>query len=372
LVLGPRWGIGVVPARARPADWLAARTVVGVAPEGFVVRRLSRVDRVVKLVATTAKGAWLATRLAWSGVPEAGVEREAWTGMPRRADRPTVAVAVLSYNRYEALEKTLRHLEAEPALAGTTIIIADNGSTDGSAERVRAEFPRVQVLALNGNRGVAAFNQAVAQTDADAVLILDDDARPEPGVLGRALDLLAERPDLGAVTLHPRHPESKASEWPFAAGPADDWPVMGCANLVRRHAWDRVGGYEESFFLYRNDTDLAMKLLEAGFGVHFNPEWVVWHDSPAAARKSPRWFDLATRNWVWLCRRHGRGVTRVGAALAGWVWAHRLAGWSIPCHARAVWGFLRGCAVRPPPLPDGLLVDGRPLRRLMRLRFGRE
>src|SRR5690606_34605702 len=102
------------------------------------------------------------------------------------------------------------------------------------------------------------------------------------------------------------------SERPFArvlggcSAPRDDWPVMGCGNLVRRSAWQAVGGYEESFFLYRNDVDLALKLLAAGGkggGVWFDPTWVVWHDSPAAApnrRKSLRWFELATRNWIWL------------------------------------------------------------------------
>src|SRR5207253_932781 len=101
-----------------------------------------------------------------------------------------------------------------------------------------------------------------------AVLILDDDAHREPAALEAALALLGQRPSIGAVALHPRHPASGASEWPFAERARTEaeerWPVMGCGNLVRTDAWRAVGGYEEGFFLYRNDVDLALKLLAAG------------------------------------------------------------------------------------------------------------
>ncbi len=227
------------------------------------------------------------------------------------------------------------------------------------------------MIALTENLGVAAFNRAVRQSDADAVLILDDDASPEPGAVAGAMDLLAHRADLGAVALHPRHPATKASEWRFGENsPArDDWPVMGCGNLVRRTAWERVGGYEESFFLYRNDTDLAMKLLEAGFGVHFNPAWVVWHDSPAAAAKSARWLEMATRNWVWVCRRHGRGLSVALGAVLGGLWANRLAGLSAPRQWNVLRGWARGWTQRPAALPVGLAKDGRALSTLLRMRL---
>jgi GT2 family glycosyltransferase len=233
------------------------------------------------------------------------------------------------------------------------------------------------------------------------VLILDDDAVPDAAGLSAAVDLLDRRPDLAAVALHPRHPQTKASEWPFAEGRnakrktqsahetkdpricdvrcalfASRWPIMGCGNLVRRDAWEQVGGYDEAFFLYRNDVDLAMKLLSAGYGVHFDPAWVVWHDSPAGAggSKSQRWFELGMRNWVWLCRRHGRGTSGLLALLSGWLWAHRLAGCAPRSHARIIRGIWRGWAERPPALPEVCRhpgLGGRAMRDLMHLRFKR-
>jgi GT2 family glycosyltransferase len=281
-------------------------------------------------------------------------------------------VIVLSYNRWEKLAATLAALEREPGMAGAEVIVADNGSTDGTPEKLRERFPRVRVLAMAENRGVAAFNEGVRASGGEVVLILDDDAVPDAGAAEAALRVLAERADIGAVTLLPRHPATRASEWGFGeglAGPDERWPVMGCANFVRREAWDAVGGYEESFFLYRNDTDLALKLLGAGWGVWFNPTLVAWHDSPASAAKSLRWFETATRNWVWVCRRHGRGASRTLGVLMGWLWAHRLAGGSAKAHGRVLKGMWQGLAKRPAPGPPSATHE---LARLLAARFQRK
>ncbi len=295
----------------------------------------------------------------------------------------TLAVIVLSHNRWPHLQRTLERLAEDPATRDAHIIVADNASLDGTPARVREQFPRVDLLALEHNRGVAAFNRAARRASEDLILLLDDDAWPEPGVLTKAIDLLSSRRDLAAITLHPRHPADGQSEWPFAralredpalAEVGDRFPVMGCANLVRREAFERVGGYDEAFFLYRNDADLAMKLLACGWGVHFDPDWVAWHDTPFAQRKSRRWFELATRNWVWLCRRHGVGRTRASMILMGWLNAHRLARWSVPDHLAAFRGLRAGLRGAVPGTSHMNIAGdrrGRALADLQRLRLAR-
>lgn len=366
LMVGPPWSVAVVSARARPDDWLVARAIATVGPEGFVLRRVWRPELALRTARLLARGAWLSAALAWRQPREPVVEY----GRFAPARPLSLSVVILSYNRWSVLARTLGALLADPSMAGAEVIVVDNGSTDGSAQRVRERFPRVRLVALDENLGVEAFNRGVATASGEALLILDDDATPAEGAIERALDLLSRRPELGAVALHPRHPESRASEWPFGEGrsPCDDWPVMGCANLVRRAAWARVGGYCPQFFLYRNDTDLAMSLLEAGWGVHFDPALVAWHDSPAAAKKSVRWFELATRNWVWLCRRHGRGLSAVAAAALGWAHAHLLAGRDCKAHLAVLKGVQRGVRERPPE-PTAVLRPGGALRSLLRLRL---
>lgn len=368
---GPRADVAVVSARARPEDWLAGKVVVTVCPEGFAVRRVTRRGRWARAAAVLGRGLMLSARLARRGPAPAGAVLRGQHAR-RRADPLALSVVVVCHDRRDKLERTLSELSA--GLAGRPgapdVIVVDNASTDGTPDLVADRFPSVRLARLEENLGVAAYNVGVGLARGDAVLVLDDDSWPEPGAVDAALALLASRPDLAAVALHPRHPETDASEWPFAerAGPTDRWPLMGCGNIVRREAWLRVGGYEPAFFLYRNDTDLALKILAAGMGVHFNPAWVVRHDSPSTSRKPARWFSLATRNWVWMCRRHGRGWTRVTGVLAGWASAHRTAGMRVGAHARVLAGVTAGLLRRPPALPEPCRPGS--LRRLLRERLG--
>jgi GT2 family glycosyltransferase len=146
---------------------------------------------------------------------------------------------------------------------------------------------------------------------------------------------------------------------------------MGCANLVRRDVWTEVGGYDPDYFLYRNDVELAMTLLDEGWKVHFNPEWVVWHDSPAAARKSLRWFELATRNWIWTIRRHGRGLSSISAIALGWLWAHKLAGLHPASHWRILRGVKNGFLRLPTSATHRRARTGWPVRAMLAARFAR-
>jgi GT2 family glycosyltransferase len=380
LLLGPEVDVAVVPARGRPDSWFLGRLTVAVSPQGFLLRRSNRFALAARGILTGLRGVQLAARVARRGLePVAQGGGGPWL-QPHQpaaeADRPAFALSlcavILSYNRWAALDQTLKTLRQTglfqidptspadpPAPRRWSVMVVDNASTDGTPERLESEYPGVRLLKLDRNMGVDAFNRGVAACDTDAVLILDDDAAPDERALRRAMELLARRPDLAAVAMHPRHPTSGRSEWSFAGGldgsTCDHWPVMGCGNLVRRDAWLAAGGYEPGYFLYRNDTDLALKLLGLGYGVHFNPAWVVWHDTGAGAgtRKSLNWHRIATRNWIWLARRHGggfrRGLTWRGALL-GWLWAHKLAGLSPARHVATLRGAIAGFRQPAPAL----------------------
>lgn len=391
--------IAVIPAEGRATSWFAGRWVIAVVPDGFVVRRLHRIPTIKRAIGALGAGIGMAIRLGLrrgvveplppahepvhlsltstihAQLPTPHHSSSTAAPHPTPARHLTLTLVILSYNRRAALEETLRQAEAigNESILLRGILVVDNASSDGTVEAVRQHFPKVELLALPRNLGVDAFNRGVAAARGDVVLILDDDARVEPATLAAAMDLLAQRPELAAVTFEPKHPKSGQSEWKFSSkAPAaghDHWPVMGCANLVRRDDWMNVRGYEPAFFLYRNDTDLAQKLLGAGRGVHFNPTWHAWHDSPAAARKSRRWFRLATRNWVWLAKRHGHGPKKWFGAFAGWAWAHKLAGLSVPSHVAVLRGGVSGLFGKAPPLPSTVRSTGRDWSELLRLHF---
>lgn len=394
-VLGPEVDVAVIPARGRPDSWFLGRITIAVTPQGFVMRKPNRFATAARALGTLVTGSRFALAVGRRrDDPTANNAPWLHASDPRavaaaKACDLSLCAVVLSHNRWSALDRTLRNLresglfalDDESARAGAPwpVVVVDNGSTDGSADLAAGAFPRAGVVRLGRNIGVEAFNVGVeaAPPEADVVLILDDDATPDPRALRRAVQLLARRPDLGAVTLHPLHPRTGRSEWAFARRAAgsvsDEWPVMGSGNLVRRDAWRAVGGYEPGYFLYRNDTDLALKLRGLGLGVHFNPAWVVWHDTPAGAgaRKSEAWHRLATRNWVWMARRHAPSLgERWRGAAVGWMWAHRLAGLSVKRHAATLRGALEGVR-RPPPPMDERIRSGPAWRALLRMLVAR-
>jgi GT2 family glycosyltransferase len=383
LLMGPPRGTAIVDAKGGPGAWLAAKTLI-IRDGASAVTLQTRWPRpIFHAIATVATGAWLTARL-WLTPPQesklpilASDLVQTIRGEERIGDDSTsLSIIVLSFNRKDSLATTLRTLHGLSPAKGAQLIVVDNASTDGSGEMVASEFPDVTLIRLPVNVGVAGFNRGVAAATGSIVLILDDDAAPDAQSLHGAMEHLQNHPGDSAVALHPVHPRTGASEWPFArsvehANPATAWPVMGAGNLVRRTAWIDAGGYEERFFLYRNDTDLAMKLLAMGGGVAFSPAWVVWHDSPAAARKSPRWCEMATRNWLWLARRHGRGISGIFGALAGWAWAHRLSGFSPELHIRVLRGAWQGLTERSPRVGDGIQPDGSAFRSLLKLQLGR-
>lgn len=368
LLFTPPAGIAVVNAAARPHAWCAGRIILSVSPEGYTVARLRTLERAAALAAILCRCGLASLRLMLAP-PRAPDSPTAHAPPPDDAP-PTLSVIILTRDRRQTLLHTLERLEADATARQAEIVVVDNGSADGTAEAVRERFPRAVLIQTGANLGVEGFNRGVAASSGRAVLILDDDAWPAEGTLAGALELLRERPGVAGVMLHRRHPRTERWEWPFDAAVPETgrWPDMGSGNLVRREAWDAVGGYEAGFFLYRNDTDLALKLLASGREVVFTPRLHVWHDSAIAGRKTPAWLARSTRNWIWLCKRHGRRGSGLLAGAMGWAWAHRLARISPAGHAAVLRGVASGLFGRAPALPRGVRPDGAALRRLVHLK----
>lgn len=282
---------------------------------------------------------------------------------------PDLSIVVLSFNRRDALRHTLTEL-TKLSFGFIQIIVVDNASTDSSASMVVKEFPDVELVNLQTNIGVAGFNRGAELAKSEFLLILDDDSWPDERSLEIALEFLRADESLGGIMLHRRHPATLAAEWPFdnhgLQGIQRNWPDFGCGNLLRTALWRHVGGYEESFFLYRNDTDLALKIRASGEDIAFCPDWWVWHDSVIATRKSVRWLFLSTRNWIWMARRHGVGLPGFIGACLGYFHAHRLADTRIMGHLAVIRALFAGLFTPAPKL--NLPVSGRPFDYLISLK----
>jgi GT2 family glycosyltransferase len=230
-------------------------------------------------------------------------------------------VVVVAY----ASRDTIEHcIERVGALRGVgNLMVVDHG-TDGTADI--AETLGARVFRNPGNPGFGAGqNRGVAATSAPYVLLLNPDAAPEPDGIAAGLTLLDADPCVGAVQgvitnrttgaperssgceLGPVHLLGRAvgarrllAYAPVRAvarrvgvvadhvdrvptGPAAVDSLAATAILVRRKAFDQIGGFDESYFLYGEDLDLCRRMRQAGWTLVAMPDRFAWHESGASA-----------------------------------------------------------------------------------------
>lgn len=238
-----------------------------------------------------------------------------------------LSVGIVNWNTWEELRACLRSLQAHPFSGGQEVIVIDNASMDGSAERMRAEFPAVRLIANDTNAGYArGTNQALAAARGDLLLLLNPDVEVLPGALDTLAALLRDRPDAAAAAPKLIHPDGRvqhsvrgfpepgpllwdilglarvfpnsrvfaAYRMPYfdydATGPAPQ-PMASCLLLTRR-AYETVGPMDERFPLFFNDVDWCLRARAAGFVIYYTPQAMVIHRGGAStgkARKASVW-----------------------------------------------------------------------------------
>ncbi|HZP43595.1 MAG TPA: glycosyltransferase [Candidatus Binatia bacterium] len=219
-----------------------------------------------------------------------------------------VSVVILTHGRCEECLRTVARFVAGGEAA--RVIVVDNASPDGTAARVRARFPAVEVVALRRNLGAAARNLGVRRAETPYVALADDDTWWARGALGRAADLLDAHPRLAVVSARvlvgPEEREDptcvRLAESPLP--PARDLPgvpILGFlagASMVRRAAFLAAGGFEARLFLGGEEELLALDLGAAGWAMAYVPAVVV-HHHPSPRRDPGARRRLLVRNALW-------------------------------------------------------------------------
>jgi GT2 family glycosyltransferase len=192
------------------------------------------------------------------------------------------AIYIPTFDGRERLARALRSLEAQTRPAD--VVVVDNGSSDGTAELLRGEFPEVALLELGRNLGFGpALNRAVAGRPGDPLILLNNDVEAEPCFVEALLDaaaggaecvagvlvqeaapglidsagVVADRTLMGFDYLHGEPLEA-------AETAADPLGPTGGGALYRLDAFRAAGGFDERIFLYYEDLDLALRLRAAG------------------------------------------------------------------------------------------------------------
>jgi GT2 family glycosyltransferase len=210
-----------------------------------------------------------------------------------------VSVVIVNFNGGDSIIKCIRALYRQKVPI-EEIIVVDNGSTDGSPDRIRLKFPEVKLVELGENKGAPkARNIGLQLSTTELVLILDDDVYLEEDCLHHMLKAYRRNqptvicprvvliPESGIVqadgaaahflgTMILRH-----GYLPVEKAPAEPTSVDGCLSaclLVHRARVLEAGGFDEDYFIYLEDLEFSIRLR--AFGHHFicEPAAVVYHD----------------------------------------------------------------------------------------------
>jgi len=272
-----------------------------------------------------------------------------------RPRREAIAVVAVTYSPGEVLEAFLDSLD-RATVSPLDIVLADNGSTDGSVEAA-TKRPDLRVVSTGGNVGYGrAANIGVRETTAEFVVVANPDVIWEPGSLDQLLAAARRWPKgaafgplirtaQGAIYPSARELPSvvrgighalcgwwwPSNPWTAAYRVENQPPVertagwlSGSCVLLRRDAFDAVGGFDPGYFMYFEDLDLGGRFIKAGWQNVYVPSAVVAHlGRHATSRNSARMAAEHHRSaWRYLSRRYSgvrwlpvRLVLRAGLAM---------------------------------------------------------
>lgn len=266
----------------------------------------------------------------------------------------TLSAIVVSYNTRQMTLDCLRALSAVLDGVNSEVIVVDNASSDDSVSAIRREFPNVRLTANAKNVGFgAANNQAMADARGQFLLLLNSDAFPEADAIRVMLDFMRDNPKAGVVgpRTHNADGSLQLSCFRFPS-PSHAWLenlwlskgysnwlhdtvrkvdfVIGACMLVRRQAYQQVGGFDERFFMYSEETDWQRRIRDAEWEIVFVPEARVTHLGGASGASNRalinrHFFDSLD---AYVKKHHGfAGLLSLRAAM------------SVGCFMRAVlWG----------------------------------
>lgn len=289
------------------------------------------------------------------------------------------AVIILNWNGLALLQEFLPSVCANTPSDLADVVVADNGSTDGSVEWLKTHYPDVLLLEMKENHGYArGYNLAIEQLPHPYVVLLNSDVEATPGWLQPLIDFCETHPDVGAC--QPKllaYRDKKAFEYAGAAGgfldkygypycrgriffsiendegqydtPAEIFWATGACLFIRREVYLKAGGLDESFFAHMEEIDLCWRVKLLGYKIYTVPQSSMYHLGGATLSASePRKTYLNFRNnllmlyknlprgegrWLLIIRRLLDTIALARYIAAG-EWQHARAVWVAHCHFR--------------------------------------
>ena len=201
---------------------------------------------------------------------------------------------------------------ADQVDGGVQLVVLDNASSDGSVSAVGEAFPAVQLIPQKRRAGFGANHNTVAGfTDSRYIFVMNDDAVIQVSALATLIEYLDVRPNVAAAAprIYADSGRIQQTAWRFltpgrcvqqllsmgrvalvqtkgeSSRRVDR--VSGCAVMLRRSSFEEVGGFDEGFFMYSEDSDLCMRLSASDSEVHYVPSASVIHRGQQSSASTP-------------------------------------------------------------------------------------
>jgi GT2 family glycosyltransferase len=227
-----------------------------------------------------------------------------------------VSAILLTRNTCQQTRDAIKSILSSADMLKKEIIVIDNASSDETPSVLPKEFPQIHYSHMERNLGFArAVNFAAREATGQFLLLLNSDARLKPDSLNLAIGWMRAHPECGVAGAQLLHPDGRkqnsianfpslATElfnkyflrqlWPKRfpgkeqtfTEPIEVESVIGAFFLVRRSLWEKLGGMDERFFFFLEETDFCLRAREQGAEVMHLPQVEVWHAQGETAKKN--------------------------------------------------------------------------------------
>ncbi|MFH1114655.1 MAG: glycosyltransferase family 2 protein, partial [Pseudomonadota bacterium] len=268
--------------------------------------------------------------------------------------QPILSFIVVNRNTPDLLVRCLDHIYRSEIDGEFEVFVVDNGSSDDSVERVGRLHPRTAVIEAGRNLGFAAANnRAFEKTRGEFLLLVNTDAMLEPDCAARLLNLMRTMPRAGMAgpqllngdgsvqtsyeavptlatetlnrsLLKRLFPHRYPGKNQRLSGPTPVEALIGAVMMVRRAAWIQLRGFDEDYFFFLEETDLAVRMRGAGWQVFHEPRACAVHLQGATANavKTGARIEFYRSRYLFFRKHYGarsmnvlRGVLTANLAL---------------------------------------------------------
>ena len=259
-----------------------------------------------------------------------------------------LSIVIICWNDWKVIENCLRSISESTRRTEYEVIVSDNGSTDGSVEKIRETFPTVRVIENRANLGFAKGNNVgIRETQGEYVLILNPDTIIHDGSLDRWIDFADRHPEAGAFGCRVNNPDGSYQRsgrpfptisryviaalglrflghlrWPVLVDEYEGWMgdterevdwQSGACLLVRGDLLKQLGGLDERFFYQFEEVDLCKRVWGAGYRIRFTPDVTITHLGGQSVGRFPVRFavEVCRNGYRYFYKHYGsRGARR--------------------------------------------------------------